>query len=125
MPGCAWVFLPTPALKARKLAQADWLVVASPAYLARRGVPSTPADLLEHDGIIHGPKRGRAGMASPARHFGDIGIHQDALTLSAAEGVREAVLAGQDLRSLHSGCLLPEVKSGGMMRLLEFILPDG
>src|SRR5580698_9580388 len=31
------------ALKARKLAQAERLVVASPAYLARRGLPRTPA----------------------------------------------------------------------------------
>jgi DNA-binding transcriptional LysR family regulator len=46
------------ALKARKLAQAERLVVASPAYLARRGVPRTPADLLEHDGIIYGQSSG-------------------------------------------------------------------
>src|SRR5207247_7838407 len=40
------------ALTVRKLSQADRLVVASPAYLARRGVPSAPADLLEHDAIV-------------------------------------------------------------------------
>jgi DNA-binding transcriptional LysR family regulator len=46
------------ALKARKLAQAERLVVASAAYLARIGVPRTPADLLEHDGIIYGQSSG-------------------------------------------------------------------
>ena len=46
------------ALKARKLAQAGRFVVASPAYLDRRGVPKTPADLLEHDGIIYGQSSG-------------------------------------------------------------------
>ena len=40
------------ALKARKLGQADRLVVATPAYLAGRGAPCTPADLLEHDSSI-------------------------------------------------------------------------
>jgi hypothetical protein len=45
------------ALKAPKLAQAERLVVASAAYLARRGVPRTPADLLEHDGIIYSRAR--------------------------------------------------------------------
>jgi len=46
------------ALKARTLAQAERLVVASAAYLARRGVPLTPADLLEHDCIIYGQVSG-------------------------------------------------------------------
>jgi DNA-binding transcriptional LysR family regulator len=46
------------ALKARKLAQAERLVVASAAYLARKGVPRTPTDLLEHDGIIYGQSTG-------------------------------------------------------------------
>ena len=46
------------SLKARKLAQADRLVVASPAYVARRGVPAAPADLLEHDGIVYGQVSG-------------------------------------------------------------------
>jgi DNA-binding transcriptional LysR family regulator len=41
------------ALTARKLAQADRLVVASPSYFARKGVPKNPADLQEHDAIIH------------------------------------------------------------------------
>lgn len=45
------------ALKARKLGQAERLVVASPAYLARRGFPRTPADLLNHDSIVY-PKSG-------------------------------------------------------------------
>ena len=44
--------LPDSALVARKLAQAQMLVVGSPAYLARKGVPRTPTDLLKHDGII-------------------------------------------------------------------------
>lgn len=45
------------SLRARKLAQADRLVVATPGYLAKRGAPSSPCDLLEHDGIIMGKAR--------------------------------------------------------------------
>jgi DNA-binding transcriptional LysR family regulator len=40
------------ALKARKLAQAERLVVASPAYLARRGVPRVPSNLLENTTVL-------------------------------------------------------------------------
>jgi DNA-binding transcriptional LysR family regulator len=46
------------ALVARKLGKAERLVIASPAYLARTGVPRTPADLLEHDGVIYGQSSG-------------------------------------------------------------------
>ena len=41
------------ALTVRKLTQADRLVVASPSYFARTGVPNSPADLQEYDAIIY------------------------------------------------------------------------
>jgi DNA-binding transcriptional LysR family regulator len=59
------------SLRARKLAQSDRLVVASPAYLARRGTPSTPADLLNHDSIIYS-QDWRRGMVLPPWIFGNI-----------------------------------------------------
>jgi DNA-binding transcriptional LysR family regulator len=41
--------LPDSALTARKLGETGRVVVASPAYLARRGEPITPEDLHDHD----------------------------------------------------------------------------
>ena len=38
-----------PAFVARRLAEAQMGVYASPAYLARKGAPHHPSDLLEHD----------------------------------------------------------------------------
>jgi DNA-binding transcriptional LysR family regulator len=107
------------ALTARKLAQADRLVVASPGYLARRGVPSTPADLLKHDGIIYGQSSGgqewlfRRGTSETSVHI------QTRLTLSAAEGVREAVLAGQGFAISSRWMFAPELESGEAVRILE------
>lgn len=37
------------ALRARTLAQPRWLTVASPGYLAERGIPNTPDQLAGHD----------------------------------------------------------------------------
>ncbi|QKG70532.1 LysR family transcriptional regulator [Erythrobacter mangrovi] len=37
------------SLKARKLAQTDAVLCASPDYLAKNGIPETPADLTGHD----------------------------------------------------------------------------
>ncbi|MCJ2097049.1 LysR family transcriptional regulator [Methylobacterium sp. J-072] len=41
-----------PHLKMRPLGQLRRGVVASPAYLARRGLPQTPEDLAEHDCVV-------------------------------------------------------------------------
>lgn len=107
------------ALKARKLAQAERLVVASPAYLARRGVPRTPADLLEHDGIIYGQSSGgqewlfRRGTSETSVYL------RTRLKLSAAEGVREAVLAGQGFAIASRWMFTPELKSGEVVSILE------
>jgi len=107
------------ALKARKLAQADRLVVASPAYLARRGVPSTPADLLEHDGIVYGQSSGGQEWAF-RRDTSETSVRiQARLTLSAAEGVREAVLAGQGFAIASRWMFAPELASGEVVPVLE------
>jgi DNA-binding transcriptional LysR family regulator len=112
------------ALKARKLAQAERLVVASAAYLARRRVPRTPADLLEHDGIIYGQSSGgqewlfRRGTSETSVYL------RTRLKLSAAEGVREAVLAGQGFAIASTWMFAPELKSGEVASVLdEWTLP--
>jgi DNA-binding transcriptional LysR family regulator len=45
-------FLADSSLVARRIAPVHGRLVASPAYLARAGAPSTPADLPDHDAII-------------------------------------------------------------------------
>jgi DNA-binding transcriptional LysR family regulator len=112
------------ALKARKLAQAERLVVAAPAYLARRGVPNVPTDLLEHDGIIYGQSSGgqewlfRRGTSETSIHI------ETRLTLSAAEGVREAVLAGQGFTISSRWMFAAELESGEVVPVLtDWALP--
>jgi DNA-binding transcriptional LysR family regulator len=53
-----WGGLTDSTLVARKLTQGEQMVVASPAYLARRGVPRTPGDLLEHNAIVYDQSSG-------------------------------------------------------------------
>jgi DNA-binding transcriptional LysR family regulator len=112
------------ALKARKLAQAERLVVASPAYLARRGVPRMPAALLEHDCIVYGQGSGghewqfRRGASETSVYL------RARLKFSAAEGVREAVLAGQGFAIASRWMFAPELKSGEVATVLgEWALP--
>jgi DNA-binding transcriptional LysR family regulator len=112
------------ALQARKLAQTDRVVVASPAYLTRKGVPATPADLLEHHGIIYGQHAGGQAWVF-RRGTSETSIRlQTRLTLSAAEGVREAVLAGQGYAIASRWMFALELASGDVVPVLqEWSLP--
>src|SRR5258707_1115511 len=107
------------ALVARKLTQGERLVVASPAYLARRGVPITPADLLEHDAIVYGQTSGgeewgfRRGTSETSVHI------QTRLTISAAEGVRAAVIAGEGFSISSRWMFAPELETGEVVTLLD------
>jgi DNA-binding transcriptional LysR family regulator len=112
------------ALRARKLAQAERLVVASPAYLARRGVPRTPVDLLDHDGIVYGQSSGGEEWLF-RRGTSETSVYLKArMKFSAAEGVREAVLAGQGIAIASGWMFAPELKSGEVTNVLaEWTLP--
>jgi len=46
------------SLGARYLGTNPWVLVAAPAYLAERGVPSVPADLSGHDCLIYSSVQG-------------------------------------------------------------------
>ncbi|HEX4164380.1 MAG TPA: LysR family transcriptional regulator [Bryobacteraceae bacterium] len=112
------------ALVARKLTQANRLVVAAPAYLARRGVPNTPADLVEHDAIVYDQSSGgeewrfRRGTSETSVRI------QRRLTVSAAEGVRAAVIAGQGFAISPRWMFAPELESGEVASVLdEWTLP--
>src|SRR3984957_6907767 len=52
--------LPDSTLIARKLGSTFRILCASPDYLARRGVPAAPADLVRHHCVIAGPSTGNA-----------------------------------------------------------------
>jgi DNA-binding transcriptional LysR family regulator len=112
------------SLRARKLAQSDRLVVASPGYLSRKGVPATPTDLLEHDAVIYSQWTGgeewsfRRGTAETLIEL------PRRLMLSAAEGVRAAVIGGQGFAIASRWMFKPELESGAVVSILnEWTLP--
>lgn len=112
-------------LMARKLARGERLVVASPEYLARKGVPTTPASLLEHDAIVYNQVTGgeewcfRRGTSQNTIRI------PRRLGVTAAEGVRAAVIAGQGFAIASRWMFAPELKSGQVVPLLkEWSLPS-
>jgi len=112
------------SLSARRLASAPRHVVASADYIARRGAPTTPAELLKHDTIVYERAGGqewrfRKGVSRASVRVGS------RLAFSAAEGVREAVKAGLGLAIASRWMMEPELASGEVVSVLnDWLLPD-
>jgi DNA-binding transcriptional LysR family regulator len=114
-----WGDLTDSALKARKLAQADRVVVASPIYLSRRDIPNTPRDLLELNAIVHNQSSGGEEWRFQ-RGTSETSVRiQRRLTVSAAEGLRSAVLAGQGFAISARWMFAPELDSGEVVSILK------
>ncbi|WP_242136892.1 LysR family transcriptional regulator [Sphingomonas sp. TREG-RG-20F-R18-01] len=113
------------SLTARKLATCPRLVVASPAYLARMGTPSTPTALLEHTALVY-----TQGLIAEEWRFqhasGDASVRiPTRLSFSAADGVREAVIAGLGLAISPRWLMQPELESGSVVAVLaDWKLPN-
>lgn len=113
------------SLTARRLATCERHVVASPAYLERMGTPNTPLDLLAHSAIVYTQGlvaeewRFRRGTAETSVRI------PTRLSLSAAEGVREAVIAGLGVAVSSRWMMEPELASGSVVPMLtDWKLPN-
>ena len=102
---------------ARKLATCRRSVIATPAYLERYGVPRTPADLALHEVLVYSQASGawtfeRGGAQTSIVVHGRVRV-------SAAEGLRAAVLADMGLTIASDWMFGPELASGAVRRVLE------
>ena len=104
----------------KKLGAMRFLVVASPAYLARRGRPEVPADLRRHDtlGFLAGPSPLSWRFRSDGR---DVAFAPSGrLHTNSADAIRYAALAGHGLALLLEVHVREEIERG----LLEAVLRD-
>jgi DNA-binding transcriptional LysR family regulator len=106
-------------LTARKIATCARLVIATPSYFKSKGVPQSPTDLLSLEAVIYDQRSG--GVTWSFRR----GITEIPVTLkgrvrvSAAEGIREGVLAGLGFGIASEWLFAPELKSGAVNAVLE------
>lgn len=112
------------SLTARKIADCRRVVLGSPAYFDRHGEPSCPADLNQHQGIVYNLSGGATWIFTQ-------GSEQQTQTLtgrlrvSAAEGLRAAVLADQGLTIASQWMFAPELASGAVRAVMsDWVLPD-
>jgi DNA-binding transcriptional LysR family regulator len=105
---------------ARKVGTIRRVLVASPTYLAKAGIPVTPSDLTEHTLIV-----GPAGRSSEAWSFRKNGKStsiriQGRFIINATEAATAAAVAGLGICSTGERSILSELQSGAVVR----ILPD-
>ncbi|HLX00797.1 MAG TPA: LysR family transcriptional regulator [Trinickia sp.] len=111
-------------MTARKLSEARRLVVGTPAYFEKAGVPATPAELAAHQAIVYGQRYGGTAWTF-RRESSEVSVAVSGrMTVSAAEGVREAVLADLGVAVASEWMFAGELRSGKVRAvLLDWLLP--
>jgi len=107
------------AFGARKLAELPTMLVASPAYLAQRGTPRTPADLASHD-CIAGPGNFGRDSWSFNRNGSEMSVDvRGRIVTNSGPGLFASVIAGLGIAMASSVMAGPEVKAGTLVQLLR------
>lgn len=107
---------------ARKIASGGRSVIATPSYLAHAGMPNAPADLAHHHALTY-------SQLPDTWTFRRDGIETSVtvrgrLRVSAAEGLRAAVLADMGLAVASDWMFAPELANGAVQRVLpDWTLP--
>ena len=107
------------SLMAKRIASTERVVVASPAYLARHGVPQTPAELLQHNVIIYEQNNLTTNwLFKQATQETSVKV-QGQLHVTSAEGLREAVLAGLGLAIVSRWMMSQELLDNKVVTVLD------
>ena len=116
--------LPDSNLTARKIATGRRHVLGTAAYFERAGVPAAPGDLVSHEAVIYA-RRGGGEVWTFRRDNAELAVTvKGRLHVTAAEGVRAAVLADAGLVIASEWMFAPEL-AGGTVRavLTDWELP--
>jgi DNA-binding transcriptional LysR family regulator len=111
-------------LTARKIADCRRVVLGTPAYFAKYGEPTCPAELSKHQAVVYNLGGGTTWQFAKGSEQQSV-ILSGRLRVSAAEGVREAVLADQGLTLASEWMFAPELASGAVKTVMhDWTLPD-
>ncbi len=109
---------PDSSLLARRIGAFGRVLVAAPAYLEKRGAPARPADLTDHDCVIHeyGPDSAQWQFKGPD---GPETVRvQGRFHANNAAIVRRAALDGYGAAMVPEALIVDDVRSARLYRLL-------
>lgn len=102
--------LPTSSLIARRIAGSRWIICAAPSYLAERGTPEMPADLVRHDCLNFSMPTKWNRWSSAAPRAASIVANQGDMLLALA-------LAGAGIVRLAAFHISEELRAGSLVAL--------
>ncbi|SEC71451.1 transcriptional regulator, LysR family [Rhizobiales bacterium GAS188] len=106
-------------LTARKIATSRRHVLGTAAYFERAGVPAAPGDLVSHEAVIYA-QRGGGEVWTFRRDDAELAVTvKGRLRVTAAEGVRAAVLADAGLAITSEWMFAPELADGTVRAVLQ------
>jgi DNA-binding transcriptional LysR family regulator len=107
------------SLTAKRIASGRHVVVGTPAYFARTGEPTAPDDLAAHQAVIYDQGGGGRDWTFQ-RDDAEIAVTlKGRLRVSAAEGVRAAVLADAGIAVASEWMFSPEIAEGTVKVILQ------
>jgi DNA-binding transcriptional LysR family regulator len=113
-------------LIARRLGTTYRLLCASPAYLARAGIPATPADLAAHDCVIAGPSATQAQWVLEGKSGEETVTVPGRFAANEMQAVMAAAIAGHGIAQLPYGIAFACIADGRLQRVLEnYTTPAG
>jgi DNA-binding transcriptional LysR family regulator len=104
---------------ARLLAKAPRLAVASPACLARKGTPQTPADLANHDCILGPGLSGRSGWSFRRSGRVTSATVEGPIKVTSADGVIACAKAGLGIALASRWMCGAELEAGELVAILS------
>jgi DNA-binding transcriptional LysR family regulator len=105
-------------LTARRIASGRQAVLGTSAYFARAGEPTVPGDLIAHEAVIYA-QRGGGAVWTFRRDGAEVVVTlKGRLRVTAAEGVRAAVLANAGIVIASEWMFIPEIADGTVKEVL-------
>jgi DNA-binding transcriptional LysR family regulator len=116
--------LPDTGMVARKVGQVRRILVASPAYLARRGTPATPLALEQHD-VIYNAGHGNNTEWRFREQGRELLVRLNPrLAVNEIDAILMAVLAGRGIGRPLSYQVADQLASGELLRILPDYEPE-
>ena len=112
------------SLKAKRIGRSARRVMGTPAYFKQRGTPKIPGDLLGHDLVVY--QQGESAVWSFRKGSAETSVEiKSRLKVTAAEGVRAAVLADLGVTIASEWMFTPELRNKAVRAALtDWELPS-
>jgi DNA-binding transcriptional LysR family regulator len=114
-------YLPDSSLVARRIAPIRGKLVASPAYVAARGAPQSPGELIHHEALMQGPRDWRL-----LHEDKEICIHpQGRFIADNGQALVSAALAGLGIAMLPDFLTDPHIATGALVPVVtDYTVPE-